>query len=92
MNTSIKPLVGLALAALAFGATAAPPLASDEVVASFERMLNHESTPTAPINLAELQRKGPDPLAKAVNVALWEQDPPQYHIAPQASADQPIRR
>jgi len=46
----------------------------------------------APIDLAALQRKGDDPLVKAVNVALWKQDPPQYHIAPQAAASQPVRR
>lgn len=88
----MKPLLGLALAALACGASAAPPLADDQVVASFQRMLDHEPTPTAPISLAALERQGNDPLIGAVNLALWEQDPPQYHLAPQASASQPVRR
>ncbi len=96
MKTTIKPLAGLAVLGLAFaglagGARAAPP-AEDPVVASFQRMLDHAPTPTAQIDLAALQRKdGTDPLAKAVNLALWEQDPPQYHLAPQASVGQPAR-
>jgi len=92
MSSPVKSILGLAFASLACGAVAAPPLADDQVVASFERMLKHSPTPTAPIDLAALQRKGDDPLVKAVNVALWEQDPPQYHIAPQAAASQPVRR
>lgn len=88
----MKPLLGLALAALACGASAAPPLADDQVVASFQRMFEHEPTPLAPIRLTELDRQGKDPLLTAVNLALWDQDPPQYHIAPQASATQPVRR
>ncbi len=93
MQRMVKSLAGLAVAGLACSAFAAPPLADDQIVASFERMLKHAPTPTPKIDLNALQRKhGADPLIKAVNVALWEQDPPQYHIAPQASAAQPLRR
>ena len=93
MQRMVKSLAGLAFASLACSAFAGPPLADDQVVASFERMLNHAPTPTPRIDLAALQRKhGADPLVRAVNLALWDQDPPQYHIAPQASVGQPLRR
>ncbi|MFO1299238.1 MAG: hypothetical protein U1F17_02390 [Burkholderiaceae bacterium] len=93
MQRMVKSLAGLAFASLACSAFAGPPLADDQVVASFERMLRHAPTPMAKIDLDALQRKsGADPLLRAVNLALWEQDPPQYHIAPQASVGQPPRR
>ena len=93
MQRMVKSLAGLAFASLACSAIAGPPLADDQVAASFERMLNHAPTPTPRIDLAALQRKhGADPLVRAVNLALWDQDPPQYHIAPQASVGQPLRR
>lgn len=93
MQRMAKSLAGLALASLACSAIAGPPLADDQVVASFERMLKHAPTPTPRIDLVALQRQhGADPLVRAVNLALWDQDPPQYHIAPQASVGQPLRR
>jgi len=93
MQRMVKSLAGLAFASLACSAIAGPPLADDQVAASFERMLRHAPTPTPRIDLAALQREhGADPLVKAVNVALWDQDPPQYHLAPQASVGQPLRR
>lgn len=86
MKTPIKPLLGLALASLACGTVlAAPPQGEDQIVASFERLLNHEPTPMAPINLAKLDRQGVDPLTVAVNQQLWKSDPPQYHIPLTAS-------
>ncbi len=93
MRTPIKPLLGLAIASLAFGtAFAAPPQGEDPILASFERMLNHEPTPTAPIDLAKLDRQGVDPLMAAVNEQLWQRDPPQYHIPLTASLPTPPRQ
>lgn len=86
MKTPMKSLLGLALASLACGTVlAAPPQGEDPILASFERMLNHEPTPMAPINLAKLDRQGVDPLTVAVNQQLWLSDPPQYHIPLTAS-------
>ncbi len=78
----MKIRIAAALAATAVAATAfaAPPAQEDPLAASFERMLDHEPTPTAPIDLAALARLGVDPLHEAVHAALWQMEPASFHL------------
>ncbi len=93
----MKTLIALALAGCATAALAAPPsphaqATQDPLAGSFERMLNHTPTPTAPIDLQALERHGVDPLHAAVNAAIWRMDPPSHHRHTQLAVSTPASR
>ncbi len=72
----MHPRLALFLATCLVGPAFAAPPATDQVAASFERMLSHTPTaalPAAPADTAQ------DPLRLAVCAMLWQQ--PSYHIA-----------
>jgi hypothetical protein len=76
----LKPLVFsvIALGASAAIAQAAPAAAAtDQVAASFDRLLNHAPTLTVAAVPATLTADA-DPLRASVSVVLW--DSPSYHL------------
>jgi hypothetical protein len=56
--------------------------AHDQVLASFERMLNHQASRAVAV---AVEREA-DPLRKAVLAVLWEQQPASYHLSTQVAA------
>jgi hypothetical protein len=96
MNRSVMTATLVAaLSALSFSAQAssysAPAVASDQVVASFERLLTHRLTPPA-IAAATTSRTEIDHLRAYVNAVLWQQ--PSYHLPATcaAAAARPLAR
>lgn len=82
MNKSLlNTIFAAALSAVSvsvFAADDAPPAAPpDQVVASFERLLTHSSTPMAVAETAA-SKSETDPLRDSVNTVLWAQ--PSYHL------------
>ena len=72
MRTRFTPLcLGIALA-FPFAAAAAAPAGDDQIAASFERMLNHVPTATAP---AAPTARDDDPLHIHLAAVLWERHP-----------------
>lgn len=53
-------------------------VAADTVMASFQRMLDHESSHFAPRVPPDA---GEDPLQMAVNMVLWQSRPASLHVA-----------
>ena len=88
----MKTVITVALACFATATFAAPPAAQDQVVASFQRMLDHTPTPTARIDLNELRKFGSDPLQAAVNGELWKAEPDWHHVKPQLASSGRIAR
>jgi len=78
-----------AAAAFAVAGFAAPVFAdnasprTDEVRASFDRMLGHQADPRT---AAKVDREA-DPLRKAVVAALWERQDASYHVPTQLAAN-----
>lgn len=92
MNKSLlKTTLAVALSAISvsvFASTYAPSAdASDQVVASFGRLLNHTPVTTA-VALPAASKSEADPLPASVNAVLWEQ--PSYHL-PVKSAPLPVK-
>ncbi|HJU71507.1 MAG TPA: hypothetical protein VJ603_06645 [Paucimonas sp.] len=88
MNASLsKTILAIALSgASAFlfaSANAAPVEVTDQVVASFNRLLNHAPARAA---VAAVPKDEADPLRASLNAVLWEQ--PSYHL-PVMSASRP---
>jgi hypothetical protein len=82
MNKSIqKAIFAVALSSGAFSVFASnltlAPEVPDQVVASFDRLLNHPATSIAMMEPAS-SRAESDPLHASVNAVLWEQ--PSYHL------------
>lgn len=82
MNKSmLKTIFAMTLSAAAvsaFAANSAPPAAaSDQVVASFERLFAHSATPTA-VAYPAVPGAEQDPLRASVNAVLWTQ--PSDHV------------
>jgi len=88
----MKTLITLTLACLGTAALAAPPAAPDQFAASFQRMLDHAPTPTARIDLNQLQRFGSDPLRDSVNATLWKSGSDWHHVNPQYASRGRIKR
>lgn len=77
---NIKPFVFSVVALMGASAPisyAAPASTTDQVAASFDRLLNHTPTGTAPAVPAALAADA-DPLRSSLNVVLWEK--PSYHL------------
>lgn len=89
----MKTLIPIAIACFAGAALAAPPAEPEPVAASFQRMLDHAPTPTARIDVNDLQRRfGTDPLQAGVNAALWKAEPDWYHVDSRLASGRHITR
>lgn len=73
-----KSLMPLLLGGLLASVAHAEPVAKpDPLLASFQRLLDHQpaqSTPAVPPGL------GTDPLRNSVSLVLWEKQEPSFHI------------
>lgn len=85
-----RPALALALAGSAFAAPHAHAAEQeDQVAASFQRMLNHETSRVAP---PAPQSTGEDQLRTAVNAVIWRTQPRSFHIAAAAAQPDPALR
>lgn len=87
MNTSLlKTILALAFAAVSFSmpsaAFAAPAETTDQVTASFDRLLKPTPTKTAAVPQSTTTFRA-DPLMASVNAVLWQK--PSYHMPAQVA-------
>ena len=83
----VLPVVALMGASAAIAQAAPAAEATDQIVASFDRLLNHVPTGTAASVPATLTADA-DPLRFSVSAVLW--DSPSYHL-PVKTAQLPTR-
>lgn len=87
----LKTTLAVALSAVSvcvFASNYAPPAqAPDQVVASFDRLLNHTPA-TMAVAVPAASKAKTDPLPASVNAVLWQQ--PSYHL-PVKSASLPVQ-
>lgn len=88
--TLIVASFGLAAVVSSSLALAGPPAESDQVLASFQRTLAHEPTPT---NERLTVNQVADPLRQVISAVLWEKQRVSFHAAArEISAATPAHR